>query len=114
MLILINDHWVSRENAKVNLLSDAFMYGFGVFETLRTFGNRKVFRLKEHVDRLFTSAMAIGLAVKYSAPEIISMVNKVVMAADYSIQQVKIVATPEDLIIISSKLLSRMSGPKIS
>jgi len=105
MLILINDHWVSRENARVNLLSDAFMYGFGVFETLRTFGNRKVFRLKEHVDRLFASATAIGLAVKYSAPEIISMVNRVVAAADYPLQQLKIIATPEDLIIISTELI---------
>ncbi len=104
MLILINGSWVNREEAKVNLLSDAFMYGFGVFETLRTFGNRKVFRLKEHVDRLFASARAIDLTVEYTASEIISMVKKVVAAADYPVQQLKIVATPEELIVISFEL----------
>ena len=52
---------VDPEHARISVFDRGFLYGDGVFETLRTY--RSVpFALEEHMDRLAASARAIGIA----------------------------------------------------
>ncbi len=67
-LIYINGKFVPAEEAKVSVFDHGFLYGDGVFEGIRAYGGR-VFRLKEHVKRLFDSAQAIMLCIPMSQEE---------------------------------------------
>lgn len=67
-LIYINGKFVPAEEAKVSVFDHGFLYGDGVFEGIRAYGGR-VFRLKEHVKRLYDSAQAILLCIPMSQEE---------------------------------------------
>ncbi len=101
-VILINNKFVSEKKATISVLSDSFQRGYGVFETLRTYGNKKLFLEKEHIERLFKSARNLDLKIKYSQAEIESMLKKVVEKSTNEIQRLKIIAIKEGLIINST------------
>ena len=63
--IYISGTLVDKEDAKVSVYDHGFLYGDGVFEGIRSYGG-KVFRLKEHLDRLYESAKAIWLTIPMS------------------------------------------------
>lgn len=63
--VYINGEFFPGDEAKVSVLDHGYLYGDGVFETLRAYEGR-VFKLKEHLDRLFRSAAAIELDVGMS------------------------------------------------
>jgi len=65
MKIYINGSFHSKAYAKISVYDHGFLYGDGVFEGIRAYGGR-VFRLKEHVDRLFKSAHTIMLSIPMS------------------------------------------------
>ena len=60
MLVYVDGKFVPEEEASVSVFDHGFLYGDGVFEGIRAY-NGRVFRLQEHVDRLFDSAKAIDL-----------------------------------------------------
>jgi len=60
--IYIDGKFVSKNEAKVSVFDHGFLYGDGVFEGIRAYAGR-VFRLTEHVDRLYKSAKAIMLDI---------------------------------------------------
>lgn len=60
--IYIDGQWYSKENAKVSVFDHGLLYGDGVFEGMRSYGG-KVFRMKEHLDRLYDSARSIFLTI---------------------------------------------------
>ncbi len=62
--IFLNGKWVAREAAVVSVFDHGLLYGDGVFEGIRAYGG-KIFRLREHVERLFDSARAIRLVPPY-------------------------------------------------
>lgn len=65
MWIYLNDRFVRREEALISVFDHGFLYGDGVYETIRSYGNR-LFLGSKHVERLFRSAEAIGLTVPIS------------------------------------------------
>jgi len=65
MKIYLNGKLVEKEDAKVSVFDHGFLYGDGVFEGIRAY-DCLVFKLKEHIDRLFESAHSIMLPVKLS------------------------------------------------
>lgn len=67
-LIYVNGKYVPANEAAVSVFDHGFLYGDGVFEGIRAYGGR-VFRLKEHVRRLFDSAQAIMLCIPMSQDE---------------------------------------------
>ena len=67
-LIYINGKFVPPEEATISVFDHGLLYGDGVFEGIRAYGGR-VFRLKEHVKRLFDSAQAILLCIPISQEE---------------------------------------------
>jgi branched-chain amino acid aminotransferase len=62
MHVYLNSGIVSGEDALVSVFDHGFLYGDGVFETLRAYGGR-VFMLEEHLKRLERSASLIGLEI---------------------------------------------------
>jgi branched-chain amino acid aminotransferase len=60
MLVFINGSLIPQDEAKVSVLDRGFMYGDGVFETLRAYSG-KIFHLDDHIIRLFRSASSIYL-----------------------------------------------------
>jgi branched-chain amino acid aminotransferase len=59
-VVYIDGVYYEKENAKVSVFDHGFLYGDGVFEGIRAYHGR-VFKLDEHVDRLFESAKVIAL-----------------------------------------------------
>src|SRR5215218_10360564 len=60
--IWLDGEWFDRETATVSVYDHGLLYGDGVFEGIRVY-NGKVFRLREHVDRLYESARHIALEI---------------------------------------------------
>jgi branched-chain amino acid aminotransferase len=65
MKIFIDGKYYSERDAKVSVFDHGLLYGDGVFEGIRAYHGR-VFKLKEHIDRLFYSAKAILLELPMS------------------------------------------------
>jgi branched-chain amino acid aminotransferase len=61
MKIYLNGKFVRQEEARVSVFAPGFLYGQGVFETMRAY-NRKILRLDSHIERLFASATYINIA----------------------------------------------------
>ena len=67
--IYIDGEFFSREDAKVSVFDHGLLYGDGIFEGIR-FYNGRVFRLTEHLERLWDSAKAICLNIPMTLPEL--------------------------------------------
>ncbi|MED1748328.1 MAG: branched-chain-amino-acid transaminase [Bacillota bacterium] len=67
--IFLNDELVKKEDAKISVYDHGFLYGDGVFEGIRVY-NGNIFRMKEHLDRLYDSARSIMLNIPYSLEEL--------------------------------------------
>lgn len=69
MKIYIDGKFYSERDAKISVFDHGFLYGDGVFEGIRAYHGR-VFKLKEHVERLFYSAKAILLDIPMTPEEV--------------------------------------------
>ena len=68
MKVYLNGSLVDKERAVVSVFDHGFLYGDGVFEGIRSY-NRCIFKLKEHIDRLYNSAKVIMLDITISKEE---------------------------------------------
>ena len=62
MWIYLNDRFVKEEEAVISVFDHGFLYGDGVYETIRSYG-RRIFMRDQHLARLRRSADAIGLTI---------------------------------------------------
>ena len=65
MKIFIDGKYFSERDAKISVFDHGLLYGDGIFEGIRAY-NGRVFKLQEHIDRLFCSAKAILLKIPAS------------------------------------------------
>ncbi len=82
-LIWLNRRLVPWEQATVHVLSHALHYGSSVFEGIRVYktpDGPKVFRLMDHMQRLFDSAKIYRLPIPYERDELIAACKEVVLA----------------------------------
>lgn len=68
LLVYLNGKFVDKDKAKVSVWDHGLLYGDGVFEGIRAYGGR-VFRLNEHLRRLYESAKSISLKIPLSIEE---------------------------------------------
>lgn len=73
MKIYIDGKYYSEKNATVSVFDHGLLYGDGIFEGIRAYHGR-VFKLKEHIDRLYYSAKAILLDIPISHAEMMKAV----------------------------------------
>ncbi|MDF2965011.1 MAG: branched-chain amino acid aminotransferase [Rickettsiaceae bacterium] len=67
--IWFNGHFIDWSEAKLHFLTHSLHYGTSVFEGERAY-NGKIFKLREHTERLFKSAETYGLKIPFSLEEI--------------------------------------------
>ncbi|MTH52933.1 branched-chain-amino-acid transaminase [Bacillus mangrovi] len=75
--IFLNGEFVRKEDAKISVYDHGFLYGDGIFEGIRVY-NGNIFRMKEHMDRLYESGRSILLNMPYSQKELTELVIKTV------------------------------------
>ncbi len=73
MQIYIDGKYFDERNARVSVFDHGLLYGDGIFEGIRAY-NGRVFKLKEHIDRLFYSAKAILLKIPMSHEDLMAAV----------------------------------------
>ena len=73
MKIYIDGKYFDERNAKISVFDHGLLYGDGVFEGIRAYHGR-VFRLQEHIERLFYSAKAILLTIPLTHQEMMQAV----------------------------------------
>ena len=82
--IWMNGKLVPFKNAKVHVLTHALHYSTAVFEGIRCYNTPNgsaIFRLPEHVDRLFNSCKLYGMKMHYTKKQIIDAIIKTVKAS---------------------------------
>lgn len=75
--IYLNGEYVTKENAKISVYDHGFLYGDGIFEGIRVYSGN-IFRMKEHMDRLYRSAKSIMLTIPHSQEELTRIIAKTV------------------------------------
>jgi branched-chain amino acid aminotransferase len=76
MIIYIDGKYLPDDQAKISVFDHGFLYGDGVFEGIRAY-NGKIFRLKEHLDRLYDSAKTIDLRPPFGKEEMTEVICEV-------------------------------------
>ena len=75
-IVYFNGKYIPESQAVVPFRDRSFKYGDGVFDMTRTFGH-KIFKIEEHVDRLFNSLNYLDISIDQSRTEIVDISNKV-------------------------------------
>src|SRR5688572_18425257 len=90
--IYISGKLYSKEDAKISVYDHGLLYGDGVFEGMRSYGG-KVFRLEEHLARLWSSARAILLEIPISREEMAKAVNETLKVNGITDGYIRLVVT---------------------
>src|SRR3954471_3633046 len=90
--VYISGKFVPQEEAKISVFDHGLLYGDGVFEGLRAYGG-KVFRLREHITRLYESAKAIWLTIPMSFEQMCDAVNEAVRVNKLESGYIRLVVT---------------------
>jgi len=75
MQVYISGKFFDKENAKISVFDHGLLYGDGVFEGMRSY-NGKVFRLREHMIRLWNSARALMIEIPITLEEMEAAVHE--------------------------------------
>lgn len=103
MIISINGKLVPENNAKILVTCEAFLFGYAVFETIRTYKG-KVFRLNDHMARLYMSADIMGFKPKWTFDKTYKEACKVLSKSKWKETKIRIILSKEYLIIMVEPL----------
>lgn len=81
-----------KAEAKISVYDHGLLYGDGVFEGIRAYSG-KVFRMAEHVNRLYDSARSIHLVIPISKEEMATAINDTLAANKITDGYVRVVVT---------------------
>lgn len=73
--VYVNGEFVDKNDASISVFDHGLLYGDGVFEGIRAYGGR-VFKLDEHVERLYDSANYISLEIPMTEDEIKEVIRE--------------------------------------
>jgi len=120
--IYIDGEYYPKSQAKVSVYDHGFLYGDGVFEGIRAY-NGVVFKLKEHIDRLYRSAHATTLSIPLSKEEMIQATLETLRKNKLKYSYIRLVVTrgvgdlgldprkcPKSSVIIITDTISIRSG----
>jgi len=92
MKVYINGELYEKEEAKISVYDHGLLYGDGVFEGIRSYGG-KIFRLEQHLDRLWESAKAIWLEIPMTKAEMAKAIHDTLAANNLSDAYIRLVVT---------------------
>src|SRR3954467_9358752 len=90
--IYIDGKFYSEANAKVSVFDHGLLYGDGIFEGIR-FYNGRVFRLEQHLERLWDSARSIALEIPMSVPQMTEALLETIRQNDMRDGYVRLIVT---------------------
>ena len=76
-ILYVNGDYVRKSEAVISVYDSGFQHGDGVYEGIRTYG-RKVYRLEEHLKRLYESCYTLGIEVGKTKEEMIEIVKELI------------------------------------
>jgi len=92
LLVYIDGNYYPKSQAKISVFDHGLLYGDGVFEGIRAY-NGIVFKLKEHVDRLYRSAHMIMLVIPTKKEDMIKAVLKTLRKNNLEDAYIRLVVT---------------------
>jgi len=90
--IWMNGEFVDEKDARISVFDHGLLYGDGVFEGLRSYGGR-IFKLEEHVERLYRSAQAISLKIPVSHKKMHGIICDTVRENNLKDSYIRVVVT---------------------
>jgi branched-chain amino acid aminotransferase len=91
-VVWVDGKWCDRSTAMISVYDHGLLYGDGVFEGIRVYGG-KIFRLMEHLDRLYDSAKAIWLTVPLPRDEMATLTEEAVRRSGISEAYIRHIVT---------------------
>src|SRR3546814_20765443 len=82
--IWMNGELVPWDDARIHVLTHSLHYGMGVFEGIRAYETDQgpgIFRLTDHIERLFRSAHILQMEIPYTVDEIVQATKDTVVAS---------------------------------
>jgi branched-chain amino acid aminotransferase len=92
LLVYVDGEYYPKSQAKVSVYDHGLLYGDGVFEGIRAY-NGVVFKLKEHIDRLYRSAHTIMLQIPVAKEEMTQIVLKTLRKNNLKDAYIRLVVT---------------------
>ena len=92
LLVYIDGEYYPESEAKISVFDHGFLYGDGVFEGIRSY-NGVVFKLREHIDRLYHSARAIMLEIPLTKEEMMKAVLETLRRNNLKDAYIRLVVT---------------------
>jgi branched-chain amino acid aminotransferase len=90
--VYINGKFYAKEDAKVSVYDHGLLYGDGVFEGIRSYSG-KVFRIEEHVERLYQSARAIMLEIPLTPEKLAEDIYETLRRNNFTDAYIRLVVT---------------------
>ena len=92
MKIYINGKFVEKRDAKISVFDHGFLYGDGAFEGIRSYKGL-VFKLNEHIDRLYETAHTLLIEVPVRKPKIVKAIIDTLKANHLKDAYIRVVVT---------------------
>ena len=125
LLVYIDGEFYAKSEAKISVYDHGLLYGDGVFEGIRAY-NSVVFKLKEHIDRLYRSAHTIKLQIPLTKSEMIEAVLETLRKNNLEDAYIRLVVTrgvgdlgldprkcPKPTIFIITEPLLHLHAPEV-
>jgi branched-chain amino acid aminotransferase len=107
MIISVNGKITDEKKAMIPVNSEAYLFGYAVFETIRTYNN-KIFRLDDHLARLYVSTDIIGFKPKWTFKETYEQLAKALeKKKGWKDSKIRVILSKEDLIIMIEKVTEK-------
>jgi branched-chain amino acid aminotransferase len=91
-LVYLDGSLVPRREAKISVFDHGFLYGYGLFETMRAYRGR-VFRLESHLERLARGAAAIGMGQRLAGLDLARACRETLAANNLKEARVRLTVT---------------------
>jgi branched-chain amino acid aminotransferase len=92
MKIYLNGKMVDRKDAKISVFDHGLLYGDGAFEGIRSY-NGLVFKLKEHIDRLYETAHTLMINIPLARKQMVQAVVDTLKANELRDAYIRVVVT---------------------
>ncbi len=99
--VMINGSLCAIDDAKISVMDHGMLYGNGIFEGIRVY-NKKIFKLQEHIDRLYQSAELIGMVIDITKEQFIAEITQTVQSTGYTNAYIRVTVTIQAYIDLST------------
>lgn len=105
-IVFLNGKFILAQKAKLLVCKPGFLYGWGLFETMRSYNNRILY-LKEHLNRIKQASRAIKMAFPYALSDLKEIIEKTVGLNSFKDAYVRLTAwksdSKTDILVVARK-----------